>query len=181
MDEILKQSGVDVTVNGEFDTNLFRQPSLTEGDLHPAVYRTSSISTELKDLGLGLSLASVESHERPTVADDFIKDEEAERDIDALLEEHHGPKRSKDKKNDDADEENGKGGQNNTSDHSDLITDKEAPSYVIYTEHSPIIAAASGSTAPSNGNVVSSYVIILFLWCYIVVCRELIRVWNLPV
>lgn len=153
MDEILKQSGVDVTVNGEFDPNLFRQPSLTEGDLHPAVYRTSSISTELKDLGLGLSLASVESHERPTVGDDFIKDEEAERDIDALLEEHHGPKGSKDKKNDDADEENGKGSQSN--DLSDLIREKEAPSYVIYTEHSPIIAAATGSTAPSNGNVVS--------------------------
>lgn len=81
MDEILLKSKIDVTVNGEFDSNLFRQPSLVERDLRPAAYRNSMINTELKNFGTDTNIDSEAYHED----DLLLKNPEVEDDIAQLL------------------------------------------------------------------------------------------------
>lgn len=78
MDEILRQQNIDVTINGEFDRNLFRQPCLVIGDIKPAAYRNSMINTELKNFGI------IES-EAYHADEDFLQNTEIQEEIDELL------------------------------------------------------------------------------------------------
>jgi hypothetical protein len=80
VDSVFQKSGVDVTKEGHFNPTLFRQPSLTEGDLKPAVYRHSCLN--IKRFGADTFVDS----EAPD--DEVFEDEETDKEIDALLESH---------------------------------------------------------------------------------------------
>jgi hypothetical protein len=98
IDQVFKKANMDVSssTHGEFSTNLFRQPSLAEGNIKAAVYRHTDLNaTELRDLGSIVSLeSSVEDslyylHEEE---DDLWKEnEEQQKELDDFLEDKTNP------------------------------------------------------------------------------------------
>ena len=86
IDQIFQKSHIDVVANGDFSVNRFRQPNLAEGDIKAAVYRHSHFTTELRDLSSMISLERETGlYEIGSDQDELIIDEEARKDVDAIL------------------------------------------------------------------------------------------------